>query len=163
MTVLLAERADVLVAVDVSSPSLAEVAKRRLPNVSTAQALIEEFDTSQRFDSVVLSEVIEHVHQPAEVIRKGLHLCKPGGLVLVTTPNGRWENHEHIQEFDAGTLSRVAGEVGFELFTIGYLRDRDNRRRWLTITGEAPASAAAPDDFFERRTGRNVRRRRRGE
>jgi SAM-dependent methyltransferase len=160
MTVLLAERADALVAVDVSSPSLAEVAKRRLPNVSTAQALIEEFDTNERFDSVVLSEVIEHVHKPAAVIAKALQLCKPGGLVLVTTPNGRWESHEHIQEFDARTLSRLASGVGFEVFTIGYLRDRDNRRRWLTVIGESAPSVAEPDDFFDGRAHRDVRPRR---
>lgn len=38
-------------------------------------------------DIVTAVEVIEHVENPRALVREMTRLCKPGGLVLVTTPN----------------------------------------------------------------------------
>jgi 2-polyprenyl-3-methyl-5-hydroxy-6-metoxy-1,4-benzoquinol methylase len=48
---------------------------------------IEDFETSERFDLVVLLNLIEHVRDPEQVMRKVGSLLAPGGLVLVKTPN----------------------------------------------------------------------------
>ena len=42
----------------------------------------------ERFDLVILSEVIEHVHEPAHLLFQLKNLLTPEGKVLVTTPNG---------------------------------------------------------------------------
>lgn len=40
------------------------------------------------FDVVLLTEIIEHVAHPDEFLRKIADLVKPGGSVVLTTPNG---------------------------------------------------------------------------
>lgn len=50
---------------------------------------IEEFETSERFDLIVLLNLIEHVRDPSAVMAKVKKLLSPGGLILIKTPN--WE------------------------------------------------------------------------
>lgn len=47
----------------------------------------------RQFDALILSEVLEHLTDPAAFIRELLPLVRPGGLVLLTVPNG-WGAHE---------------------------------------------------------------------
>jgi 2-polyprenyl-3-methyl-5-hydroxy-6-metoxy-1,4-benzoquinol methylase len=46
------------------------------------------FDTP--FDAVVISEVIEHVAHPDEFLGKAAQLVRPGGYIVMTTPNGAY-------------------------------------------------------------------------
>lgn len=48
---------------------------------------IEEFETEQRFDVILMLNLIEHVDDPVAVLAKVRGLLKPGGRVLVKTPN----------------------------------------------------------------------------
>jgi 2-polyprenyl-6-hydroxyphenyl methylase/3-demethylubiquinone-9 3-methyltransferase len=49
-----------------------------------------DLDASVGFDVVVLAEIVEHVAHPDELLRAAHHLVRPGGHVVVTTPNGRY-------------------------------------------------------------------------
>ena len=42
-------------------------------------------------DVIILSEVLEHLNDPAALLRSVLQRLQPGGLVLVTVPNGHGE------------------------------------------------------------------------
>jgi 2-polyprenyl-3-methyl-5-hydroxy-6-metoxy-1,4-benzoquinol methylase len=42
---------------------------------------------SAGFDLVILTEVIEHINNPNEVLGHIYKLLKPGGLIFITTPN----------------------------------------------------------------------------
>ena len=42
------------------------------------------------FDAVLIAEIIEHVAHPDEFLRKAAHLVKPGGYIVMTTPNGAY-------------------------------------------------------------------------
>ena len=44
-------------------------------------------ETGNKFDYVILSEVIEHVSDPMEFIASLKSLLRPGGVILLTTPN----------------------------------------------------------------------------
>ncbi|OYY91931.1 MAG: hypothetical protein B7Y45_00055 [Sphingomonas sp. 28-66-16] len=48
---------------------------------------IEDYETDQRFDVILLLNLIEHVDDPVAVLAKVRGLLKPGGAVLVKTPN----------------------------------------------------------------------------
>jgi SAM-dependent methyltransferase len=49
----------------------------------------EDFDTEERFDVVLMLNLIEHVDDPVAVMRKGAELVAPGGVVWIQTPNWR--------------------------------------------------------------------------
>lgn len=48
---------------------------------------IEDFKTDHRFDLVILLNLIEHVRSPEAVLTKVRSLLRPGGAVIVKTPN----------------------------------------------------------------------------
>jgi len=68
---------------------------------------IDGFDGA--FDVVIASEVIEHLENPRQTMRELVRLCRPGGYVIITTPNN--ESYRailalairgHFVQFDKG-------------------------------------------------------------
>src|SRR4051812_2101512 len=55
---------------------------------ATGNAFDLEFD--QLFDGVLLCEVIEHVAHPDQFMANVARLLKPGGIAVMSTPNGRY-------------------------------------------------------------------------
>lgn len=49
-----------------------------------------ELTFPEQFDAVLITEVIEHVAHPDEFLLNAARLCKPGGYVIMTTPNGAY-------------------------------------------------------------------------
>lgn len=47
-----------------------------------------ELDFAEPFDAVLATEIIEHVAHPDDFLRKTAALVRPGGVIVVTTPNG---------------------------------------------------------------------------
>jgi SAM-dependent methyltransferase len=50
---------------------------------------IEEFETEERFDLVLMLNLVEHVADPVAVLEKARELLAPGGLLWLQTPNFR--------------------------------------------------------------------------
>ncbi len=85
------------------------------------------------FDVVVAAEVIEHLENPRSMVRDLFRLCRPGGFVIVTTPNNESlravisllvRGHyvafndscypAHITALLRKDLSRILQEAGFQ-------------------------------------------------
>lgn len=49
-----------------------------------------ELQFAQPFDAVLITEVIEHVAHPDDFLRKTAQLVRPGGHIVMTTPNGAY-------------------------------------------------------------------------
>lgn len=49
-----------------------------------------ELEFPELFDGVLITEIIEHVAHPDEFLRKSAELVRPGGYVIMTTPNGAY-------------------------------------------------------------------------
>lgn len=84
------------------------------------------FDQAGRFDAVTLNHVIEHVHDPHELLSAAFSLLKPGGQIFVETPNvdalahglyGRdWASLDpprHLLLFNRKSLRQAMQSVGF--------------------------------------------------
>ena len=54
---------------------------------------IEDYAPDGLYDLVLMLNLIEHVANPAEVLRKVTSLLKPGGRIIVKTPN--WRSLDH--------------------------------------------------------------------
>lgn len=49
-----------------------------------------ELNFPSPFDAVLITEIIEHVAHPDEFLRKAAQLVRPGGYIVMTTPNGAY-------------------------------------------------------------------------
>ncbi len=83
------------------------------------------------YDAVALFQTIEHFDDPRGGLQKMAKWLKPGGLIMITTPNrGAWfarlagkrwfeyKPREHLYYFDARTIARMLEAVGFERITV---------------------------------------------
>ncbi len=77
--------------IDMSEKSI-ENAKKKNPfaNVSFSVMDAETMRASgKRYDAIVCSEVLEHLHQPSNLLRELFHILQDKGILLVTVPNGK--------------------------------------------------------------------------
>ena len=83
------------------------------------------------FDAVTANHVIEHVHEPIALIRECLRVLKPGGVLVLATPNinsdahrvfGRIWTHldppRHLHLFSGTTLKECGSRAGFQTIEV---------------------------------------------
>jgi len=75
-----------VVGVDGSAKQI-EKARQRCPKVEFHISLIEEFQTEERFDTVVMICLLEHVVDPVQTLRAAANHLKPDGILISQVPN----------------------------------------------------------------------------
>ena len=116
-------------------------------------------DVTDNFDVVILSEVLEHVADPAHLLKAGARLLNPDSVVIVTTPNGYGEFEMDSWLFGALRIQRVVDKLATNKSQVLGSTDNDDcghvqfftRRRLhkifkecgLTVWREAAASLFA--------------------
>jgi SAM-dependent methyltransferase len=128
-------------------PEGIDLLKSRGYNVRLADATSEE-DLGERFERVVIGDVIEHVNNPVLLLQfAGRHLV-PGGLILVSTPNPYWIKHI-LSTFVRGTLVTNADHVSWvspaSALELGRRAGLCLREYWLMRLGKAYAKRALLD------------------
>src|SRR5262249_50091640 len=93
-------------------PAHVESLRKRRTNVErivledmTRTTLPDDF-----FDFVVSVEVLEHVEEDARFIQQVYRVLKPGGVFMMTTPNGDWvknTNPDHKRHYTRVQLLRL--------------------------------------------------------
>lgn len=159
MTEYFSQKYENVVAMDVSEISLASLRERGIKNVTIVKGLIETYVPEVKFDCIVMSEVIEHLRDPMDLINQVYSWLAPSGRLLITTPNGYWESDEHLHEFSMSKIYGVVSKPEPESVTVGYIRDNVNRRRWLAAVLCKGDSDPSPNDFFSakaRKKNRNL-------
>jgi SAM-dependent methyltransferase len=107
-------------------PAAVEAARSRGFPVTLGTVFSPELPPDS-FKAITMSQVIEHVHRPIEMLRRCRDLLQPGGMFVAMTPNadsrahrafGRaWRGLEpprHLQVFSRGALEMAARQAGFE-------------------------------------------------
>jgi 2-polyprenyl-3-methyl-5-hydroxy-6-metoxy-1,4-benzoquinol methylase len=105
------------------SPQAAEIARATGAEVFVGG--IEQVPPACKFDCVVATQVIEHVYEPLTFVRQLASRAKPGGHIVVATPDiggvlrkalgRRWPSFktpEHVLYFDFQTLRALMYEAG---------------------------------------------------
>jgi 2-polyprenyl-3-methyl-5-hydroxy-6-metoxy-1,4-benzoquinol methylase len=60
-------------------------------NIDFQCGRVEDLFDEEPFDVVILSEVLEHLERPAQMLAAGVHLMNKDGILIVTVPNGYGE------------------------------------------------------------------------
>jgi len=87
---------------------------------------------SSSFDCVVAVEVLEHVERDADFIKEVHRVLKPGGIFMMTTPNGdfvRNTNPDHKRHYKRDELKALLGR-DFEDVELEYAIAGGRFRRW---------------------------------
>lgn len=91
LALLLAESGHSVTAVDIR-PQFLDYARSRHTHgdIRFLAANALEDDLPQGFDLVFANQIIEHLVHPVELLQRLKRLLRPGGRVVVTTPNGHY-------------------------------------------------------------------------
>jgi len=107
------------------------------------------------FDVVLSFQVIEHVHDDVAYVAEALRVLRPGGVLVVITPNRavrlfpsqRPWNRWHLREYDASSLAKLFPE-GLCGVDMRFMRadgeiarlelTRYRRLKWLTLPATLP-------------------------
>jgi SAM-dependent methyltransferase len=109
----------------------------RRQNLSFARGVVENFGEPGAYDAVVFLQTIEHVQDPAGVLRHFQSLLAPGGVAYVSTPNvltlapqgqPRSDNPWHVREYRAEEFRALCQEAFPEVELLGLFHAR---KLWL--------------------------------
>ena len=105
----LAKLAKQITGIDKDKVSITDSQKNyQATNILFIQTSIEEFNPTQKFDTVLALQVIEHLRDFKSFIKKAAHLLKKDGIIIISTPNGLTqsynENPYHFHEFTPNEL-----------------------------------------------------------
>jgi len=109
--------------------------RRKYPDVRTeiVRDLFERFETSERFDAIVMGFVLEHVEDPVALIKRYKRYLAPGGKLFIAVPN-------------AQSLNRRLGFVAGLLDDLHQLSANDlalGHRRYYTLASLTAEAAKA--------------------
>lgn len=136
------------------NPYAVELANRQLPG-QTRLTPFDEFPPEEGpLDLITCLEVIEHLRRPDASVRRMFACLRPGGLLLLTTPDAGslvsrilgpawWHLHvDHLWYFDRRTLTRLVRGGGFEVLCWQRARKVVNLQYILGILGNSANSRA---------------------
>jgi ubiquinone/menaquinone biosynthesis C-methylase UbiE/spore maturation protein CgeB len=99
-------------ALDVAAERLAREVPEVQDRVTLVKAEARELPfEDQSFDSVLLGEVLEHQVDPEPVLTEAARVVRRGGRVVITTPYGVLEYHDHKEPLYLRDLFKLIGPV----------------------------------------------------
>lgn len=87
MTKLLVNEFETLHIVEGSKPLLDGIPE--YDNVTKYRSLFEDFNTDIKFDTIIMSHVLEHIADPVEVLKRIRTWLKEDGIFLISVPNAK--------------------------------------------------------------------------
>ncbi len=113
-SVCLAQEFGDLTVVDAVDQFLDIVRVKLGASVQTVCCLFEDYDTDERYDSIFIVHVLEHLLDPVAILRKAKSLLAPNGRIFLVVPNG------------AAASRRIAVKMGI-LPTLDALSEADTK------------------------------------
>lgn len=73
------------------------VEERGLTNLEIRQVAIGELDDVERFDLAIMDNVLEHIEDQRDALRRLSDCLRPGGVAFILVPNRYWPIEVHYQ------------------------------------------------------------------
>lgn len=109
-------------------PELVKITVQRTGRVGTVLDAVRLPFADNSFDLVISSEMVEHIEHPQAVVCELVRVIKPGGYLVLTTPNKLWQpvvrlsSRMHVRNFHGienfmgfGELEKVIRGSGMEI------------------------------------------------
>ncbi len=103
------------------------------------------------FDALILSEVLEHLREPGQTLRRLSRYLRQGGMVLASSPNvshwrvirelamGRFDpadqgvfDRTHLRWFTPETFAAMFEDAGFRIEALGPVTPFSPRTQWIS-------------------------------
>ena len=78
------------VGIDLSS-EMVKLAEKKFPEYSFYHKAIEELDIGEKFDYIIMVDVVDHVYDVMDVFKRLHKFCHPQTQVILTTINPWWD------------------------------------------------------------------------
>ena len=144
------------------SRSAARHAREAL-GLDVRELALEEFDSWESFDVVVLADVLEHLEDPAGAVQRCARMLRPDGALCVVTPDpssltarlagSRWWGYlpAHTCLLPRATLRELLGAQGLLVTAYEALVRSFSAARWADGLAERLGPARAPVGALARR------------
>ncbi|HLP62141.1 MAG TPA: methyltransferase domain-containing protein [Candidatus Deferrimicrobium sp.] len=127
---ILANHAQKIVAVDRSAEAIAWAKTYfHKPNIQWVESDWHDFAYGEAFDAVVCLETVEHINDDRGLLRKLHAYLKPGGLLIISTPNERLmpyneqETTFHVKHYTPNEIQTILYDCGFSVADITFQED----------------------------------------
>ncbi len=110
-------------------------------NVTKINSLFEDFYPNEKFDTIIINHVLEHIEKPIELLKRIKHWIAPNGVIILGVPNAKsfhrlaavkmgllkteYELNErdlalgHYRVYDFETLIEHCVQAGLKIFSKG--------------------------------------------
>ena len=101
-------------------------------------------DPSDRFDLLLLNQVLEHLTDPAPTLKALAGILKPEGKLIIGVPNfDSWQSTfggntwfhldvpRHLHHFSLPSLSVLIGQSGLEIQNVSYASPEHDPYGWV--------------------------------
>jgi len=108
------------------SVQLVKEAKEKF-GIGLIRGTVENYEAREQFDVVTLLDLIEHVNDPEEFLKKVSPLIRQGGILVIVTPDissippklmgNRWWHYRtaHVNFFNLKSLTYLLKKLGFSI------------------------------------------------
>lgn len=121
-TAWLAEHFERYTGID-SSPEAIAAAARRGRRVIQGDVEQPLPFPDRAFDAVVMKDLLEHVGDPAALVREAQRVLRAGGLVFASSPDAQrwvWDDYTHRRPFTRKGFRMLFSDHGFDVERAGY-------------------------------------------
>jgi len=114
------------------NPYLAQFGRENY-NLKIIESYVEEFSSDEKFNSVSMFHVLEHLPDPLKALKKVATLLDNNGNLLIVVPNSKslgvsifkehynWNVPNHISFFSSDTIKLLLNKAGFKVVEIQHL------------------------------------------
>lgn len=153
-------------------PAVAERVRRRYGLSVDIGSLTDLCYPAESYDAVAMSQTLEHLHDPLAQLEECRRVLRPGGRLVLTTPNAlarahqlygrRWRGLEpprHLHIFTPAALEHCARACGFEVLRLETLSAESAGIYWASAASGAESARVLRSWCLRQAEHRENRRR----